>query len=83
MDNINQFRGAGYDHSMLNKQRNNAYQKYYQHLKKAKTIRDPKKRAEAMIEVERLKQIYKSIPINTPTSAGMKDLLKEYKASLK
>lgn len=83
MDNINQFRGAGYNYSMLNKQRNNAYQKYYQHFKKAKAIKDPKKRAEAMIEVERLKQIYKSIPINTPTSTGMKDLLKEYKVSLK
>jgi len=78
MDNINQFRGAGYDYSMLNKQRNNAYQKYYQHLKKAKAIRDPKKRAEAMIEVERLKQAYKAIPINTPIRLGMSKLLKEY-----
>lgn len=82
MANINNLRAAGYTYSDLNKSRNNAYQKYYHHLRKAKAIKDPKKRAEAMVEVERLKQAYKAIHINTPTSTGMKDLLKKYKVSL-
>ena len=77
-DNQINFKVAGDNHAMYNKERQAIYHKAYTKRANAKKTNDPEKRKQLLKEAEELDKIWKSMKINTPKRMGMPSIPKSY-----
>lgn len=72
------YKVAGDNHAMYNKERQSIYHKAYTKRANAKKTNDPEKRKQLLKEAEELDKIWKSMKINTPKRMGMPSISKSY-----
>ena len=69
---------AGDNHAMYNKERQSIYHKAWDRRNRAKKTKDPEKRKKLLKEAEEFDKIWKSMEIKTPKRMGMPSISKSY-----
>ena len=72
------YKVAGDNHAMYNKERQSIYHKAWQKRDSAKKTRDPEKRKQLLKEADKLDKIWQAMKINTPKRMGMPKMPKGY-----
>ena len=69
---------AGDNHAMYNKERQSIYHKAWDRRNRAKKTKDPETRKKLLKEAEEFDKIWKSMGIKTPKRMGMPSISKSY-----
>jgi hypothetical protein len=72
------YKVAGDNHAMYNKERQSIYHKAWDRRNRAKNTRDPEKRKKLLKEAEEFDKIWQSMEIKTPKKMGMPRIPRSY-----
>ena len=72
------YKVAGDNHAMYNKERQSIYHKAWDRRNRAKKTKDPEKRKKLLKEAEEFDKIWQSMEIKTPKRMGMPRIPRSY-----
>ena len=72
------YKVAGDNHAMYNKERQTIYHKAWDRRNRAKKTKDPEKRKKLLKEAEEFDKIWQSMEIKTPKRMGMPRIPRSY-----